>query len=387
MSGTRLGTQTTPGASRHDGRHPMDLTRIRDLLQHDGPFTTVHAEVGRASEDAVQQLEARSRNIRQQLGSAGVDQRVVDEMVDRVSEQTHLPGEVRRTLVASASKVLFDDAQSGHSYWPETVDHGPLPDLAGWLTIADRAVPFVLVVTDRTGADIEAHRALASAGVDRRTVTGADFDIRKVSAGAWAQDHYQQSAEDTWQDNARKVADGVRSLVKSHPARAVFVAGEERARSELVTALDVESALGDSVPLVQIQSGGRAQGASDEAMWDEIRAEVARLEAGADEELANRLEEARGRGEGGASGLEQVLQALAQARVDRLVLDLDVLHEREVRPSDHPGLALPAGVDRSRSVPADRVLVAAAALSGADLSLLPAELSRGGGAAALLRWT
>jgi hypothetical protein len=83
----------------------------------------------------------------------------------------------------------------------------------------------------------------------------------------------------------------------------------------------------------------------------------------------------------------QHLQALAQARVDRLVLDLDALHEREVRPADHPGLALPAGVDASKSLPADRVLVAAAALSGAELSVLPAELSRGGGVAALLRWT
>ena len=48
--------------------------------------------------------------------------------------------------------------------------------------------------------------------------------------------------------------------------------------------------------------------------------------------------------------------------------------------------ALPASAQDATGLPADRVLVAAAALTGADLTVLPAAMTHGGGASALLRW-
>jgi Bacterial archaeo-eukaryotic release factor family 2 len=365
----------------------MDLSRARGLFEHDGPFTTLHVEVGRVSEDAAQQIDARWTTIRHDLERADTDDALLGELEGRVREQTHLAGEVRRTLVAAGDRLVFDDVQSGHSYWPETVDHGALPDLAGWLTMAARAIPFVLVVADRIGADIELHRALSSASVQRETVQGDDFYVTKVSEGDWAQKQFQQSAENTWQHNARLVADTVRGLLRSGRPRVVFLAGEERARSEVARALDAESALEPSVTLVQVVSGGRAAGASRDALWQELRTGLAELEAGDDRDLATRLDEARRRGEGAATGIDEVLDALGQARVGRLVLDLDVMHERVVHPGSHPGLPLPSGAAKADQLPADRVLLAAAALSGADVSVLPAELSHGGGVSALLRWT
>jgi len=57
-----------------------------------------------------------------------------------------------------------------------------------------------------------------------------------------------------------------------------------------------------------------------------------------------------------------------------------------VDPSDHPGLSLPSSAAGESRLPADQVLVAAGAATDADLSVLPAEQTKGAGVAALLRW-
>jgi hypothetical protein len=105
-----------------------------------------------------------------------------------------------------------------------------------------------------------------------------------------------------------------------------------------------------------------------------------------DKAVAEQLSQARGQGQGAANGLDEVLEALAKAQVDRLVVDLRAAAEKTVDAAKHPGLAVPPGVADAGELPADRVLVAAAALTDASVTLLPSELGRGGGVAALLRW-
>ncbi len=83
-------------------------------------------------------------------------------------------------------EVVFDDVQSGHSM-PETVDVGDLPDLGGWLRIADHEIPFLLVQVDRVGGDIDFYRALARPRREHESVQGASYYIRKVPEGDWAQ--------------------------------------------------------------------------------------------------------------------------------------------------------------------------------------------------------
>jgi hypothetical protein len=363
----------------------MDLTRLRPVYEHDGPYLTVHAEVGRATQDAAAQLDARWTTIRHELEHRGVPAGLVSDIGDRLHENPHAPGEVRRTIVAAGDEVLLDDVQIGHSHWPEVLDQGDLPDLTGWLGMEERAIPFLVVVADRTGADIDVHRALSKPTAEHETVTGETFYITKVPQGDWAQKQFQQTAEDSWQHNAREVADAVRTLARRHRPRAVFVAGEVRARAEVTKALE-ES---DPEPLgqiIQLESGGRGAGASSEAMRHEIRAKLAELERTADAEVAAELDRVRGQGAGGAAGIEQVLDALAQHQVERLVIDPAALSEKVVHPKDHVGLLLPPTAAEADELPADRVLVAAASLSGAEISLLPSSMSHGGGAAALLRW-
>jgi hypothetical protein len=287
--------------------------------------------------------------------------------------------------VAAGDQILLDDVQPGHHPQPEVIDVGELPDLASWIDTQDQACPFVLAVVDRIGGDVAAYRAIGRAPVDEESVEGATFYVTKVPDGDWAQKQFQQTAENRWHENAELVAGAVRSAAFGVGARVVLVAGEVRARAEVVKAIRaLDHGLGERV--IEIESGGRADGASEDALWDEVRERLRELVAEDDAEVTNRLEEGRGRAEGVATGVDEVLEALRKGQVEQLVVDLAALSEKEVSPGRYDGLTLPPSAMESETLPADRVLVAAAALTGASLTVLPSTMARGGGASAILRW-
>jgi hypothetical protein len=362
----------------------MDLERLRPVFEENGPYLTLHVDVGRASESGAEQVESRWTTIRHELENAAVPDALVQEIDERIHENTHLPGEVRRTIVAAGDRILLDDVQAGHTPHAEVVELAALPDLASWIDTEDQAYPFVLAVVDRVGGEVSAYRASGRPPVDEESVTGETLYITKVAVGGWAQKQFQQTAENRWHENAELVADAVRSAAFGSAARAVFVAGEVRARAEVVKALaSLDQGLG---PVLEIESGGRAEGASDEALWDEVRDRLRELVAAGDAAVAARLDEGRGRGEGVATGVDEVLDALVKGQVEQLVVDLEALAEKTVTPRRHHGLPLPAPAVDATELPADRVLVAAAALTGAGVTVLPASMAHGGGASALLRW-
>ena len=363
----------------------MQLDRLRTVLDHAGPYLTLHLDVSRDSEDGAAQVEARWTTVRHELERRSASDELIAELERRVLENTHVPGEVRRTIVAAGDDVLLDDVHAGHQPYPEVVDVGELPDLAAWIDVEDQAYPFVLAVVDRIGGDVEAYRAAGRAPVDQESVDGATLHITKVGVGGWAHKRFQQTAEDTWRENAEQVAEAVRSAAFGCGARAVLVAGEVRARAEVVKAIQaLDHGLGERV--IEIESGGRAEGASEEALWSEVNERLRALVAADDADVAGRLEEGRGRAEGVATGVDEVLVALQKGQVEQLVVDLQALAEKTVSPGRYDGLALPPAALDSDSLPADRVLVAAAALTGASLTVLPASMARGGGASAILRW-
>jgi hypothetical protein len=362
----------------------VDLDRIRPVFDLPGPYVTLHVDVSRDHENAAEQVDARWTTIRHRLEHAEVPPALVEELGTRLHENTHVPGEVRRTIVAAGDQVLLDRVQQGHNPHPEVVDIADLPDLAPFLDVEDQAYPFVLAVVDRIGGEVAAYRAASSPAVDEETVSGESFYVTKVAEGDWAQKQFQQTAENRWHENARLVAGAVRDAALGNRAAAVLVAGEVRARAEVVKAIQaLDSGLAQ---VIEIEAGGRAEGASDAAMWAEVHERLRELVADADADVAEQLDEGRGRGEGVATGVDEVLDALVRGQAARVVLDLETLAGKTVQPRQHAGLPLPAVAAEADELPADRVLVAAATLTGAELTVLPAAMAHGGGASAVLRW-
>jgi hypothetical protein len=359
----------------------MQLTPLRDLYTHTGPFVTVHLDVSRNTEDAVQQLEARWTTARHELEHHGVESALVEEIGTRLHEQVDAPGEVRRTIVAADGRIVFDDLLTGGVTWPEGVTVGELPDLSGWLQQAEGQIPFLLVKADREGADLELHESLAHHAATESEVSGESLHLHKYHGGGWAHRRFQQRSENTEEKNAKDVAEEIRSVVGEHRPRLVLLAGDPRACAIIADAL-----AGVPAEVHQVDAGGRAAGSSEESLWAEVRAVLARFEAQDQMETANRLEERWRQGSGAVLGVDDVLDAFVQGKVETLVVDLQKAHELSVDPSRHPGLVLPEQAQTTQELPADQVLVAAAAATDAAIAVLPAAQSKGGGVAAVLRW-
>lgn len=359
----------------------MRMDPVKPLYEADGPYVTVHLDVSRATADALQQLDSRWTTTRHDLEHAGVAPDLIEEIGARLHETPHVPGEVRRTLVAAGDQLVFDQLTPGHTVLPETVGTGPLPDLAGWMSLAAGGTTYVLVLVDRVGADLKLFVGHEKVPVRELTVEGTTENITKVPEGGWAQQEYQSRAEQQWRDNAREVGEAIRSLCREAAPRVVFLAGDVRART-----LVADELTGVHPDVVQLETGGRAAGTSQEALDEAVQEVLASYEAHDEQDVAEALDRGRATGEGVATGLDAVLDALVRAEVEQLVLDLQAMHDKSVRPADHPGLALPGSATTAPELPADQVLVAAATATGAEVVVLPAGLAHGGGVSATLRF-
>lgn len=359
----------------------MQLSTLKDVYRHTGPFVTVHLDVSRNTEDAQQQLASRWTTARHALEKEAVDPGLVEQIGERLQEPTDLPGEVRRTIVAADGEIVFDDARIGSSPWPETVTCGDLPDLSGWVHQTDGQIPFLLVVADREGADLELYETLDQGEVQRRQVNGDTLHLHKYQGGGWSHRRFQQRSENTAESNAREVADEIRSIVTKHKPRAVLLAGDPRSRSVIVDSLD-----GVQSEIHQLEAGGRGAGSSEESLRGEIEVVLARLEAEDQQVVAGRLEERWAQGSGAVLGVDDVLEALVQGKVETLVVDLQKARDLTVEPGRFPGLPVPEQAAGTKELPVDQVLVAAGVLTDAAIAVLPAEQGKGGGVAAVLRW-
>jgi peptide subunit release factor 1 (eRF1) len=279
-------------------------------------------------------------------------------------------------------------------------EHGPRPpdrDLVRWAALPSLVQVvawrqqwpgYVTVLADRQGADLTGYRR---EGPDvRREAGGDDFPIRKPSAGGWSQRRYQERAEHTWERNAADAADQVAKLARRVDARLLVAAGDERAVTMLREALPAE--LTDRF---QVVSGGRSPDGS-EASFEEAARVAVELAVNADgDALLEKFREERGQDDRAAEGPAAVLQALAMAAVDVLLVVPDDPDDRRTAwfGPDPTQLAATAedlrGLGVAEPVEARLVDVAVRAALGTGASVWVAEAGAGldGGIAAILRWS
>jgi Bacterial archaeo-eukaryotic release factor family 2 len=358
----------------------MNLGSIQHLYHHDGPFLSLHLDVSREAEGATKGVESGWNSVRRELMHIGADASLVERVGELVRKPTGIPGAARRSLVAEGDDVLFDDVRMGEGAWPEVTAKGPLPDVSGWVTQVDGEFPFVLVVADREGAEVDVYRSLSQQEHQHRSVEGQTLHINKVPAGEWAE--LQDHTEEVWRRNARSVAEAVRSAGKEHGAKVVVLAGEVRARAEIHAALGS----GGGLEVLEVESGGRAAGSSAESLWREANSALGQRWQQERQRVRDRLEEQSGQGRAVARGLRDVLRALVRGQVERLVVDLAAAHEQTVAPGDYPGIVLPSAAFDGQRLPADQTLLAAGAGTDTEVTVLPSQSIGGDGIAALLRW-
>ena len=186
---------------------PTDLV---DLVGGEGPFLTLLLTTESGIENAAQRSEQRWKTVRSDLADRGVPDDVL-AAVDPLVGDAHLSGD-GLFVVADATGVRHVE----HGPVPGPVDRAwwePVPRLGTLLRWRQASVPFVVVLADRTGANLYGFRRGPDESPDvERTVEGDDAVISKVGPGGWSQRRYQDRAENTWQENAEDVAQAVARL-------------------------------------------------------------------------------------------------------------------------------------------------------------------------------
>lgn len=185
--------------------------------------------------------------------------------------------------------------------------------LLAWL---QRRPPYLLVITDRTGADIHASRG---GGDSPRVfvVQGPDDEIERNAPGGWSQGRYQNRAEDSWRHNAAAVAEACREPLRETRARLLIVSGDVRAVQLLEEHLP--PAVRGKVTIRHL-TGGRHPDGSERHRADRV-AEVTRAFAAEHTQaLLAQFAEQRGPYGLAVEGRSATLTALAQGRLDTLLV-------------------------------------------------------------------
>lgn len=364
----------------------MDTMQLTTVYDGAAPYATVYLPLEAGEPDAATRLDTTWSDVARDLRAAGIAAPVADAMGEARGQ--HGSGGTR-LLVADASGLRY--AQTYRAGRDDTVVRtGDLPHLLPLLAFAQGRLPYVLVLTDRAGADIVAFADGPSAGGSQSAGSGTvgtdAYPLHKTNPGGMGTYRFEHGVEQDWKTNAKAVAEQVALAAEQVSARIVFVGGDVHAVGLLEEALPAAVA----AEVRQVRGSRHPDGSTDETQREVADAVAATVLTELDG-LLEQLETYRGRAEKtdaagqvpilGADGVAATVQALQRAQIETLLLS-DALGGEDGAPlvfgAEGTALALTphdlseAGSDPRGSAPLADVLVRAALLTGARVRVVPA---------------
>ena len=359
-----------------------DLARI---AQEQGPFLTLYLPTDPEIDNAAQKSLTAWKSARNELEGRGVPAGLLDS-IDPLVPDAHQYGRCLAVIAREGSgPVHVEHGPQGPS--AARVSWAPLPVLVPLLEWRQLQAPHILVLADRTGANLIAFQG--EEAVARRTTGNEDHVLSKSSPGGWSQKRYQQHAENTWEDNADAVAEELARLAKQIDARLVVAAGDVRALEML------EKSVPEEVSLIFHKiSGGRGAGNDQAEIEEEARRQVDILLGKETGQVLDRFREEVGQVDLAAAGADATLEALSRAQIDTLLVydhpedDRTAWFGLEPIPVAATEARLQElGVEPRTEGRLVDVLVRATLGTGASVRVVPAESGVPDGVGALLRWS
>src|SRR5436190_3996122 len=295
-------------------RFAVRSPELRALSECAGPVASVYLSTPGAIENAGRASERRWKSLRTVLADQGAEAGAL-ERIDPLVGTAHLRGSCLAVMSTRDDLVHVEHRSEGPPFdfgaWEGVPVLGPL------IRWRQSTPPYVMVRTDRRGADIVA--VGTAEGLDGRSVAPSDArPERKAAPGGWSQPRYQRRAENTWDVHAREVAEAVRVASDDVGAQVIVVAGDVRAVELL------EAHLPDRlVHHIKEIDGGRAAGVSAERMEQETQRWVADASARSTVAVLEKFREERGQHDRAADGIDATFEALNESRVELLLVHHD----------------------------------------------------------------
>jgi hypothetical protein len=291
----------------------MDARSLKGLYEHSGPFASVYLDTQRTDAQAAQAIELRWRQLRRQLAADGADEPTLRALDGAVGSDRGLPAPKGQAIFASNGEIVLTEElrippaadQACFTRLPHV-----LPLLAQW----EDFPPYLLVATDRAGADLEV-RLPAGPRVSAQ-VEGETDELHKAAfGGSYVEARHQRRVENQWERNAREVTRQIEELGTRYRVGMIVLTGDVRARSLIREQLG--PAWRDKV--VELPTGGRAEGTDQQLAEAAAQAVVAEAEAAVRAEVRRRFERSEAHGEA-VHGLDPTVEALRRAQVDTLIM-------------------------------------------------------------------
>jgi len=362
----------------------IEAPDLATLVGGEGPFLSLYLNTERAVENAGPLAQQRWKTARRDLEGRGVSDALLYE-IDRIVPEAHLEGDCL-AVIGGAEQILH--VEHGPAVGPhDETTWGPIPHLLPIVRWRQSEPPYVVVLIDRTGADLfglrRGSRELHS------EVEGEHDELRKVGPGGWSQRRYQQRAEDSWEQNAEQVAAAVERLVVQVQPAFVAVAGDVRAVGLLRESLPKEAD-----ELVHVIEGERPWEGKGDPIPHEVHELVERHVRERTEAVLARFRGEQGQHDKAVEGVAATARTLAQAKVAMLLVADRDDDERTLWFGPDPALLASddqdlkaLGVDSPEEGPALDVLTRAALGTGAGIRVVDDGKELDEGVGGLLRWS
>jgi hypothetical protein len=369
-----------------------------------GNYSQVYLDMSVDTSDPPGVREERRKSVIDALAREGAPEADVDAITDALATGPTAPSPACLFVLVKGGEILIEQILLGTAQEQESVYFGPLPDLTPLLKMQPLEFTYLTVETARDGGEVRLFHAGSASEETVEHVQGRTDTLHKIKGGGWAHDHLQNHAEEIWRQTQSQLATTIDEIVRDRSPRLIVVAGDIRARQLLADELSEAS----KAILAVEPTNTRAEGSTDEALTERVNAEIERVLAADKAALLDRLNLHEGRGDNLVElSYGAIVQALASAQVNTLILDSAKLADREALALDAepwianaPEEALGAGI--IASVPAQLALTRAALLTDAMVlftDVFPGAddgdpesdardvvLPRDASAAAILRW-
>jgi Bacterial archaeo-eukaryotic release factor family 2 len=307
----------------------VDLHFLRGLYEDprgDG-YVSVYLDTS-PTDKAAEEISLRWQAARGQLAAAGADAATLDAAQLAATERA--PGRGRAVFARGGAVRLIGIQPQPPAQ--EISSYAPLPLVVPWLAQRPPRWPHVRAAVDREGGRVlavsgtgvaglpaadEAGSAIGAVGVTE--VTGESWPVHVARGGGWSEPRFQRSAEETWAETAKKIAEAVAVAADRVSAAFVVIGGDVRERSLVVDQLP--KVLRDSAVIVDREVELDAP-AFDEAAWAEATWRAALESRARLDDVRAELNKPR-RDRRAVEGLRDTLTALRDGLVSDLLLTDD----------------------------------------------------------------
>jgi peptide subunit release factor 1 (eRF1) len=362
-----------------------EMSFVRELQKistAEGPFVSLYLNTETREETGKEHLLLRWRDFRDQI------QKRVPKAVDSI--EAIIKGSHRQgnglALITSGADVLF--RRYLRRPIQDSISVGSLPNLLPLIEWGQDNPRHLLVLADRTGADIYVIHPDREAELE--IVEGDQPDIGRTSRGGWSQPRFQRGHTKAWRDNAEIVGAEVIKIIGNENPSLVLIAGD-------VEALHL---LREYLPEDPRHAFHEIDGSRQLRLEDvegELDKAIAAYAGQTTEQLLEKFHEERGQQDLASDGKFATLTALRMAQVDKLLISTDGVEGEIWFSRSNPAQAAlekvileEIGLDDLEQTNATDVLVMSAIASGAQVRVIP-ELSEAHGpkegVGALLRFT